>query len=766
MKDIRPANSTAYPGNRGGEASPGIGVTTRRGFLDGVFSTGALVLGVEVRSAKALAADNTHSAFQPSIFLAIETDGSVMIMAHRSEMGQGVRTSLPMIVADELDADWSRVRIEQAPGDPRYGPQDTNGSKSLRDFFRPMREIGAAARWMLIRAAARKWDVPPAECISEIHTVVHRPSGRRLGYGELATLAAQIPVPKREELEFKAKAAWRYIGKSVPGKDLSGICAGTSVFGMDVRVDGMVYASIEHPPVFGGKVKSYEAAEALKIPGVRDVVAIEPFTPPAAYQPLGGLAVIADNTWSAFRGREKLKITWEHGPNATYNSTAYKEQLRQTVHQPAKVLRNVGDVDAAFSKGGKIIEADYYVPLLAQAPMEPMVAVADFRDGKVTVWAPVQTPPWAQDNVAKVLGIPKENVTCNVTLLGGGFGRKDQSDYVAEAAVLSRKTGRPVKVVWNHEDNIKFSYYNAVCAMYMKAALGSDGRPTGWLQRNAFPPIPSTFDGKSVYGDAGHLQQGWTDVPFDVANLRVENGPAEAHVRIGWMRSVASIYQVFAVQCFAAELAHAAGRDPYKYVLDLIGQARILDLKSIGYPNYGASPEVYPYDTGRLRHVAELVAEKAAWGKRRLGKRSGLGFAVNRNSVSYAAAVVEVEVTSSGQIRIPRVDVAMDAGTIVNPSGARAQAEGSVVFATSIVRNGQITATKGAIDQSGYGDYRIDRIDEAPDQTNVHFVDSDAPPSGMGEPVVPVVIPALCNAVFAATGKRIRDLPIGKQKLV
>jgi isoquinoline 1-oxidoreductase beta subunit len=743
-----------------------IVLPSRRQFLESVFSAGSLVLGAQALARDASAAESAGPGWRPSVYLGIEPDGRVVIVAHRSEMGQGVRTSLPMIVADELDADWNRVSIEQAPGDPRYGRQDTDGSRSTRDFFVPLREAGATARLMLIRAASQQWSVPASECDTEMHAVFHRATGRRAAYGELVPAAAKLPVPHKADVRLKPKEKWRYIGKGVTSKDAPAMCNGTAVFGMDVRLDDMVYTSIERPPVFGGKVKSYDDKEALAVPGVLETVLIDPFKPPAGFQPLGGVAVIATNTWAAQQGREKLKIVWEHGVNETYNSEAYKKELQETVHKPCKAVRDEGNVDSDFEKGGKIVEADYYVPHLSQAPMEPMVAVADFRDGRITVIAPTQDPQGVQDLLSELLGIPKENVSCQIALLGGAFGRKDHLDFIAEAAVLAKKTGRRVKVVWTQPDNIKAGYFNAVCAMYMKAALNNSGRPTAWLQRSCFPPIPSTFQLNAVYGDAGHLGQGWTDVPFEIPNLRAENGPAEAHVRIGWMRSVAGIYQVFAVQCFADELAHAAGRDPLEYLLELIGKPRILDLKKTSYENYGAPYDVYPIDTGRLRRVTELAAAKAGWGKRKLRKGSGMGIAANQNSLTYVATVVEVEVSDQGRIRIPRVDMAVDAGMIINPDMARAQLEGAAVFGASIALRGEITATRGMIDQSNYHDYPIARMSDAPLQTNVHFVESDAKPTGVAEPGVPPFIAAFCNAIFAATGKRIRELPIGKQKLV
>ncbi len=729
--------------------SPIENVSRRRFLTGGIIAAGALVLGVRyysrISSGDKLPHDTNadHATLHPSVYLGIDPDGTVWIVASRSEMGTTSRTTLPLVVADELDADWTRVKIEQALGDSRYGDQNTDGSHSIRSFYDAMRQAGATGRFMLIRAAAQRWGVPAAECQTDLHVVVHRATNRRAGYGELATAAAKLPVPKIEELKFKPKSAWRYIGKGEVSYDLEAFVTGKAIYGMDARVDGMVYASVEHPPVLGGKVKSYDDKEALKVVGVRQTVPIDPFQQAPAFQPLGGIAVIADNTWAAFQGRKKLNISWDNGPNETYDSEAYKNELRATSHNPCKMVRNIGDVDAAFGKGSRVYEADYYVPLLAHASMEPMVALAEFKDGKATLWAPTQNPQAVQDIVAKELGIAKEDVICHVTLLGGGFGRKSKPDYVAEAAVLSKKVGRPVKVVWTREDDIKFDYYNAVASMYMKAVLGANGKPTAWLQRSVFPPIPSIFDVNAVYGDPSHLQQGWTDVPYDLPNLRIENGPAKAHVRIGWLRSVANIYHL-------------------DYLLDLLGKPRTIDFKGVEYPNYGASMDAYPWETGRLRHVTELVAEKSGWGKRKHGKGTGVGIAAHRSFLSYVATVVEVEVNDQGEVRIPRVDTVLDAGLVVNPEATRAQFEGAAVFGTSVVRSGEITATKGVIDQSNFQDYPVARITEVPYQTNVYIVESDAPPAGVGEPGVPPFVAAFCNAIFAATGKRVRDLPISK----
>jgi isoquinoline 1-oxidoreductase subunit beta len=735
-----------------------ITVVSRRNFLGGVFSAGALVLGASVLPLKSLAAPTADATWQPSVYLGLEPDGRVIIIAHRSEMGTGIRTALPMLVAEELDADWARVKIEQAIGDAKYGSQDTDGSESIRDFYDPMREAGASARVMLESAAASKWGVPVSECRAKNHEVLHAKSDRKLGFGELVPLAAKQPVPKKEQLKFKSAAEYRYVGKNVPIADLDDILAGHAVFGMDARVPGMVYASVERPPVFGGKVKSYDDAEARKVRGVSKTLTIPPFKQPYGFQPLGGVAVIADNTWAAMQGRRKLKVDWELGPNASLDSVAYKKTLRDTARKACKVARNDGDVDAAFKNAKKVHEAEYYVPHLAHASMEPPVAVAEFKNGKVEAWAPTQNPQAVQDTVAKALGIKPADVLCHVTLLGGGFGRKSKPDYVAEAAILSKQLGKPVKVVWSREDDIRFDFYHAVAAMYLKAATDEKGRPTAWLQRSVFPPIGSQDDVAAKYGTF-ELDMGWNDVPFDIPNFRAECGPADTHIRIGWMRSVANIPHAFAVQSFIDELAAAAGRDRVEYLLDVLGKPRKIDLRA---PADRKGPDPYMLDIARMRRVVEIAAEQSGWAKKKPGNGRALGIAVHRSFLTYVATVVEVEV-DQGKIRIPRVDIALDTGKVIHPDRVRAQLEGASVFGTSIALMGEITAANGQVQQSNFNTYPVARLNEAPVETHVHIVPSSAPPAGVGEPGVPPMSPAICNAIFAATGKRIRDLPIKKQ---
>jgi isoquinoline 1-oxidoreductase beta subunit len=658
--------------------------------------------------------------------------------------------------------------VQQALGDEKkYGSQDTDGSCSIRDFYDIMRDAGATARLMLERAAAAQWNVSATECKAQNHEVVHTPSGRKAGFGELTAAAARQPMPGKNEIQLRPASEFRYIGKGVPSVDLKDICTGKSVYGFDAHVPGMVYASIERSPVLGGKLKGFDDSETKKVAGVLQTVTIDSAQPPYGFQALGGVAVIADNTWAASQGRKKLKVDWESGPNALFDSDSYKKSLQETVSKPQKVVRSLGDVNAAMAKSAKVVEASYYTPLLAHTPMEPPAALAEYKDGKVEVWTATQNPQAVLTTVATALGLKPADITCHVTLLGGGFGRKSKPDYVAEAAILSKKLGKPVKVSWTREEDVHFDYFHTTSAMYFKAGLDATGKPEAWLQRTAFPPIGSLFDPKEQYG-GGELDLGFLDVPFDVPNLQAENGPAAAHVRIGWLRSVANIYHAFGVQSFMDELAHAANRDPVEYWLAALGAPRVLDFagQHAKYSNYGKPAAQYPLDTGRLRRVVEVVAEQSGWAKRKTGNGRAWGFAAHRSFLTYVATVVEVEVDSKGKVRIPTVHMAVDCGSAINPDRVKAQFEGAAVFGTSVAMLGEITAADGRIQQSNFNNYRVARMNESPVETHVHLVASDGLPTGVGEPGVPPVAPALCNAIFAATGKRIRELPVSKTKLV
>ncbi len=743
---------------------------SRRDFLEGTLATGAFILTARLLPEPLWAAEGeaAPAPLQPSLWTAIAPDGTVTIIAHRTEMGNGIKTSLPIVLADELGADWSRVKVEQALGDPKYGDQETDTSHSVRDFFDVMRQTGAAGRLMLIRAAAAQWNVPPGECdTSEPHFVLHRASGRKLGFGELAASAAKQPVPSREELKLNPSKAWRYIGKDNHHLyDLRDMLNGKARYGIDQRIDGMVYAAIERPAVLGASVKSHDDKEVLKVTGVKQTVVLDAFKPPHGFQPLGGVAVIADNTWAAFQGRKKLKVEWDNGSHVGYNSEEFRKTLTETSHKPGNVIRNIGDVDVAFKTGANVIEAEYYTPHLAHTPMEPPVAVVDVREGKAYCWAPVQDPQQVQKTLAELLGLKPEDVICHVTLLGGGFGRKSFGDFVSEAAVLSQKLKKPVKVTWSREDDIRFCYYHPSAAMYLKAAIGADGKPTAWLQRSVFQGSASTTDAEVLYPGQDETDNGWTDLPFNLPNHRAEMGPARANVRIGWLRSVTNLFHAFALQSFTDELAHAAKKDPVQYQLALLGADRKIDFSGTKYQNYGASLDLFPYDTARLRRVIEIAAEKSGWSKKTMGKGRGLGFAAHRSFLTYVATVVEVEVDTKGQVHIPNVWTAVDAGTVVSPDNVRYQMEGAAVFGATLALFGEITATDGAVNQSNFHNYPLVRMNRAPRHVEVHIVESDAPPAGVGEPGVPPFAPALYNAVFAATGKRVRELPLSKTKLV
>jgi isoquinoline 1-oxidoreductase subunit beta len=597
--------------------------------------------------------------------------------------------------------------------------------------------------------------------------IVHVPTGRRLSFGNAAKVAATLEIEPSDhmELRFKPPSEWRYVGKAMPIVDLDDIIRGKATYGIDVTLPGMKYASVERCPVYGGRVLHFDPADALKVPGVERVVEI-PATPiPSGFDQLGGIAVIAKDTWSAQQGREKLKITWDFGPNASHDSSAYRSQLEATAKQPGRVARYQGDVDAALAAATRRVSADYFVPYYAHAPMEVPNAVANFVDGKCEIWTPTQFPQAARSTVAQVLHVPYEDVTVNVTLLGGAFGRKAKPDYVAEAALLSRQIGAPVKVTWTREDDIQHDYYHAICAQHLEGGLDAEGHATAWLHRTVFPAIEATFQPDVVYGSAGELQQGVTDMPYAISNVRCENGPAANHVRIGWYRSVYNIQHAFAVCSFADELAHAAGKDPVEYLRQLLGAPRKLDFAAmhVDYPNYGASLDMYPVDTGRLRGVLDLVVRNSEWGAP-LPARQGRGVAVHRSFLTYAAAVVHVAVDNAGNIAIPRVDTALDCGLAVNPDRVRAQFEGAVIMGISNALYSNLTIKQGRVEQSNFGDYLVARTDIAP-ETHVHIVESSAPPGGVGEPGVPPIAPAICNAIFAATGKRIRALPIDTTQL-
>jgi isoquinoline 1-oxidoreductase beta subunit len=768
-------NIITNPGKlRGIERRIQVEKISRRGVLKGLGIAGGLVLAAPVMSRQAFAKYETGAGkmphgtvVDPRVFVAIASDGTVTIVAHRAEMGTGVRTSLPMIVAEEMEADWSRVKIQQAHGDEvKFGNQDTDGSRSTRHYLLPMREIGASARTMLEAAAAKRWGVPATEVKAVNHEVVHAATGRRLGFGELAADAAKEPVPSVEGLKLKMPKDFRYLGKGQIGiVDLRDITVGAAQYGGDVTLPGTKFAVIARPPVTGGKLKSFDATAAMKVSGVEKVMEVQGWPWPSKFQPLGGVAVIARNTGAAIKGRDALKIVWDDGANGKYESSAYRKEIEEAARKPGLVVRKEGDVDAALKGADKVIVGEYYLPHLAHVAMEPPVALASVKDGKAEIWAPVQSPGGTREDVAKTLGIPQENVTVNVTLLGGGFGRKSKCDFAIEAALLSKAIGAPVKVQWTREDDVRNGFLHTVSAERIEAGLDKSGKVVAWRHRSVAPSIASTFAPNALHQAPFELGMGLIDMPFEIANIQCENPEAAAHTRTGWFRAVSNIPRAFAVQSMVGELAHATNRDQKDMLLELIGSPRIVKLDSVKDPwNYGEPYESYPIDTARLRRVVEVVADKGGWG-RAMPKGHGLGIAAHRSFVSYIATIVEVSVGEKGRLVVHRVDTAIDCGTFVNPERIESQIEGAAIMGLSLAKYGEITFKDGKVQQGNFDDFKVVRMDEAPLVTHVHIVpaDTDAPPSGVGEPGMPPFAPALINAIFAATGKRIRALPIGKQ---
>ncbi|MBS3805392.1 MAG: xanthine dehydrogenase family protein molybdopterin-binding subunit, partial [Oleiphilaceae bacterium] len=613
---------------------------SRRGFLRGMAGASALLLAA--RWTPGLANEKAQFGAgampggwvdNPNVFIQIETDGVVTIINNRAEMGQGIRTSLVMVAADELGADWDQVRAEQANADQdKYGNQNTDGSRSMRHWYDPMRRAAAAARLMLEQAAADQWKVPLHEVRTGVHKVTHPASGRELGFGELAKAARELDVPGRDALVLKSDSELRFVGKesglingelksahprAIDGED---IVTGKAVFGADVDLEDTLYAVIARPPVYGAKVKSVDDKDALNIAGVKKIVRIESTGQPAAFSPLGGVAVVATNTWSAMEGRRALKIEWDTAPagdNADYTSDAYRESLEKAAQSPGKVIRQSGDVEAALNEADKRVSATYYMPHMAQATMEPPVAVVKIKDGKAEAWAPIQHPRATREGIAGLLEMDLEDVIVHQTLLGGGFGRKSKPDFVIEAARVAKEfEGQPIKLQWSREDDIQHAYFHAVSVDHLEAGLDSGGKATSWRHRTLSPSIMSLFAPDPRHKQEFELGMGFNTMPFSIPAIRLENPPAPAHVRIGWFRSVYNLPHAWAIQSFAHEMAVAAGKDHRDYVLDLLGPGREVHNLTLGDGwNYGEDPDLHPINVARMRRVIERATEEAGWGR-------------------------------------------------------------------------------------------------------------------------------------------------------
>ena len=697
----------------------------RRDFVRISAGAGAgLWLGVNLPGVAEAAAPR---AFQPSAFLSVDEAGAVTVWVAKSEMGQGVRTSLPMLVAEELEADWSRVRVEPALADAKYGNMGTGGSTSIRTNWEPLRKVGAAAREMLLVAAAREWGVEARACRAEGGAILG-PGGKRLGYGALAAAAARLPVPKDPPL--KDPKDFRIVGRPTRRLDSGDKVTGRAVFGIDVRVPRMLHAVVARCPVYGGKVRSFDAARTRAVSGLRGV-----------HQVPSGVAVVASSTWAALQGREALAVAWDEGPAAALDSAAIRASFEKAMERPQGVARREGAGAAGLGIAVRRIEAVYELPFLAHATMEPMNCTADVRAGGATIWAPTQSPQWIQEAVGKALGIPERKVTVHTTLLGGGFGRRSMTDFAVEAALVSRAAGAPVKVTWTREDDMGHDFYRPASLHRLAAGLDAEGRLVAWTHRVVAPSIARQIFGRPSFRpgvERPDVVEGAWDLPYGVPAIEVDYAIPEVPVPVGWWRSVYSSQTAFANECFLDEVAAAAGADPLRVRRSLLAKEP------------------------RLLGVVELAAARAGWGSPLLPGR-GRGLACHFSFGSWVAEVAEVSV-EGGKVRVHRVVAAVDCGTVVNPSTARAQVESAVIYGLSAALRGEITVERGRARQTNFDRYEPLRIHEVP-EIEVHFVESAAAPSGLGEPGLPPVAPALANAVFAATGKRVRRLPLSSAGL-
>jgi len=728
--------------------------STRRIFLQtSALAATGLVIGIELRRP---ASSDKASVFRPNAYISITHDNIVRLWLTRSEMGQGVRTTLPMMLLEELEADWSQVQFEQAmPGGQFNGIRlRTSGSGSTVGTYDALRKAGATAREMLIAAAAEKWQVGASTCRARAATVTHLSTGRHFTYGELASAAARQKVPDNPPL--KNPKDFRIIGTRVKRTDGLGIVTGHATYGLDVRVPGMLFAVMERCPSLGGKLVSFDATKALAVPGVRQVVPIKSGI-------ATGVAVVADHTWAAMKGREALHVEWDLGPNQHFDSEAFLKEMEAATSRDGYFVRNDGDAIKALGTAAKTLEATYEFPFQAHAPVETMNCVADVRHDSCEIWAPTQCPEVAQEETAKTLGLPLDSVKVHITLLGGGFGRRLIADYVSEAVEVSRAAGKPVQMVWTRPDDMRCGFFHPCDIQHISGGLDASGRPIAWRQKSVGSDLsvvnfPSEEDKKSprIYSD-NELPWGSFDNPYNFAHLKANFVPLNSPVPTGPWRAVFYPPPVFARESFLDEMAHAVGQDPLEFRLRLLQPGDVLKI---------GSQEI---DRSRLIRVLQVAAEKSGW-QRPLAHTNdrllGRGIACNVYAADcYIAQVAEVSIgRKSHDIRVHRIVCAADCGLVINPGGLEGQAESGITWGLSATLHGRIDFKNGAAVQSSFTDFEVIRMDEAP-AIETYIVASDHSPGGFGETAVPPVAPAVANAIFAATGKRIRRLPITSDKL-
>ncbi len=732
-------------------------VVNRRDFLKKSAAGGtALMIGFYL-PAGAHAQDAPQQEKKPpnpfNAWVRITPDNHVTLILGKSEMGQGIMTALPMILAEELYLDWKNVNIEQAPTNPNIYDHGTGGSGSVSGSWLPMRQAGAAAREMLISAAAARWNVNPNTCVAKDGGVLHGARKNFLTYGELVKDASKLPVPDFKTVPLKNSDTFTIVGHDTRRFEARDKATGTAKFGIDSRMPGMQFAVIARCPVFGGKLKSFDAAKSKAVPGVKDVITIDPVGPGAFTA--GGVVVLADNSWAAIQGRKALQITWDEGPAASESTDSLRKQFLDNAAKPGKVVRNDGDADAAFSAATKKVEATYEFPFACHATMEPMNCTVHIRPDGAEAWIPTQAPQWAQEIIAKVSGLPPEKVIVHTTLMGGGFGRRYQADFVMEAAQVAKATGKPVMILWTREDDMQHGFYRPASYHHFSGALDAKGNLAAWKHFQTSTSIEAMWNPKGEEAPEKSEFATAAFIPYQTPNYRVEYTLAKSSVPRAWWRSVEHSTSGFVVESFVDELANAAGADPLEFRLRLIGDDRKI-------PDFGDPKQAKPLNTARLKGVLRLAGEKADWGKP-LPKGVFRGIAGYYSFESYTAAVVEASV-NDGAVKVRRVVYAVDCGRPINPEGVRAQVESAAIYGLSATLHDAITIKGGRVEQSNFNDYQMPRMSETP-KTEVHVVMSKEEPTGIGEPGLPVIAPALCNAIYAATKKRIRRLPIRAEDL-